>query len=127
MSILTGLTKGVTGWASGFNFYKWGAILVIVAAILVGVDRHATHKAELACEEQKTAVALERVHTVVRTVTMRVPEVQKQDSASTERRDDVRQKGVKLDEAITKNAGTTGCNLSDDELRSFQDLAESTR
>ena len=127
MSILTGITKGVTGSASGFNFYKWGAILVIVAAILFGVDRHATHKAELACEQQKTAVALERVHTVVREVTIRVPEVQKQDKVSTEHRENVKQKGVKLDDAINKSAGATGCNLSDDELRSFQDLAEATK
>jgi hypothetical protein len=127
MSILSGLGKSAAGWASGFNFYKWGAILVIVAAIIVGVDRHATHKAELACEQQKTAVALERVHTIIREVEMRVPEVQKQDEVNTAKREDVKQKGAKLDEAITKSGNTTGCTLSNDELRQFQELAKATQ
>lgn len=116
----------VTDWASGFNFYKWGAILILIAAFGWGMNQHGKHGAELRCEEQKTSQAEARTKEVVKFVEVQVPAVNAQERESNKSRAKVAVAKEKYDEAVNTRNVVPACDLSDAEFVQFNELAKQT-
>lgn len=110
----------------GLFWYK----LALAVAILVGytlfVYNKGYHKAELACEQQKTEEAEKKVKEVIKEVEVRVPVVRKIEVESAEQKEQIRILKGKLDEALSRRPENAGCNLSDAEFDGVQHLAEET-
>ena len=118
--------KSVSGWASGFNFYKWGAILVALLAFGFVMNQHGKHSAELVCEQQKTALANARTDAVVKFVNVQAPVVKEQEKKSTETKVKVAIAKEKYDEAVKARPVVPACDLSNDEFVRFNELAKQT-
>lgn len=114
------------GMLSGFNWYKWGAILLFLTALAGGSYMMGKHNCEVKVEQEKTAVAEERTRTIIKEVEVRVPVVQIREVASTKLRTEVAQLKEQLNAAINKRPDLPACQLSADELAAFQLLAGKT-
>ena len=123
---LSGIGKSVSGWASGFNFYKYGAILIVLLAFGFVMNQHGKHSAELVCEQQKTALANSQMNSIVKFVEVQVPAVNKQEQKSAEVKAKVAVAKEKYNEAVEARAVVPACDLSDDEFVRFNELAKET-
>lgn len=120
------LKSNIVGWGSGVNWYLLAAKAAVLAAALGFAYMKGTHNCELKQAHAETKQAQEQVRTVVKEVQVRVPVVQTIEKKSIEYRNRVQQSGEQLDEANRQpNAG--GCNLSPEQLRKFQELANATK
>lgn len=116
MSILSNLA----GKASGLNWYKWGAIALVLVAIFFAGRVTAT----LECQEEKTEAAEERVVAITRYVTERVTEVQTKEVKSRKELEEIARLKEKVDEAQKKRPDLPECALSDAEFESVNRLLE---
>lgn len=120
------LTK-LTGWASGFNWYKLGIYAVLFLSWTGGVYSYATHRCEIKHEQEKTVEVQTKLVEVIKEVEVRIPVVQIREVESAKQRAEIKRLKEKLDEAINGRADNPNCDLSDAEFNSVQDLAEQTR
>lgn len=121
-----GLTTGITGWASGYNWYKLGIKVVIYLGIGLAIHFHAIHQCEAKHNAKQAKAATAHATAVVAETDKRLPEVRDADTNSIRLRQTVAVTGDKLHEAI-KATPTSGCNLSDSELQFYRELSEATK
>lgn len=119
--------SNLAGWASGFNWYKYGAIAAVIAAALVLSYCSGKHNAQMDCEAEKTQVVIEKLRTVTKEVEVRVPVVQVREVESAKQRAEVKRLKEALDVAIANRPENPSCALSDSELDGFRKLSEKTR
>lgn len=127
ISIFKKLGKNAVGFASGFNWYKYGAIAVVLAALMGGSYYKGKKDCEVNTAEKETAAAVERTRTIVRNVERRIPVVQTREVESARQKQEIKTLKEKLDDALIARPESPSCDLSDAEFRSVQDLAAKTR
>lgn len=115
------------GWATGFNWYKYGAILAVLSTALVLSYCSGKHNAEMECQAEKTKVVEEKVRTIVKEVEVRVPVVQIREVESAKLKAENKRLKEKLDDAIANRPENPNCDLSDAELSGFRELSAQTR
>lgn len=124
------LLKTIKGKLPGVNLYKLGAILVLVLAWTAFVHQRATHKCELAFQQQQTEEAQEETVEVVKHVEARVPVISKKQESTAKLHAEINYLHKKLEEAIHENENRThtpACNLSDAEFSRMRELIQQSR
>ena len=130
MNILKTLRSKVTGLAfPALNWYKIGAIVIVIAAYTFIIDQRATHRCELKHEQQRTEQAQKKLEQVADHVEKRLPVVAKKEKASAELRGDVQRTKNKNEGYIyeNENRNSGSCDLSDAEFSGVQELIRQSR
>lgn len=112
---------------SGFNYYKWGAIAALLLAWTVAVHMNAKSDCEKAQLEKEKAAVVQEADDAFRFVSTRVSIIQTQEQKAAEIRYVVTKAKDKLDEAINQKPDMPSCDLSEEELKYWQQLAEQTQ
>lgn len=110
--------------ASGANWYKWGAIAAVLVALLALSYGAGRYQAGLACEQEKTEKAEERVVAITRYVTERVTEVQEKEVKSRKELAEIARLQRELKNAQDQRKDLPECALSDDEFDRTNELLE---
>lgn len=119
---LLGAVKGATP----IFWYKVGIVALIFVAYTAGVATWATHRCELKHEQQKTEQAEKKTEEVIRTITERVPVIQKVEVESAKQRQEINRLKESLDETLKNRPENSSCDLSNAELDGVRKLAEKT-
>jgi hypothetical protein len=109
---------------TGINWYKWGGIAAVLAAALILSYCSGRYQAKLACEEDKTEAAEERVVAITRYVTERVTEVQTKEVKSRKELDEIARLKRELDDATNQRQDLPECALSDSEFDAVNRLLQ---
>lgn len=109
---------------SGLNWYKWGAIAVVLAAALTLSYCSGKHNAEMACQEEKTEVAEQKTVAITRYVTERVTEVQEVEVKSRTELQEIARLKKELDYATSQRPDLPECALTDAEFDAVNRLLE---
>lgn len=120
------ILRKVLGKIPAFNMYKWGAIVLVVISYTTLVGGYGYHKASVKCEKAKTEQVEKRAAEVVRTVTERIPVVQKVEVESAKQRQEIKKLKEDLDEAIARRPESASCDLSDAEFDGVRALSAKT-
>ena len=130
MNLLKTIGKKLPSFAiPALNWYKIGAMVVVLAAWTVFIDQRATHRCELKQEKQKTEQVAKQLDKVVEHVEERVPVVNEKEKASTELKAAVA-KTKKINERYiyeNQNRNAASCDLSDAEFNGVQELIKQSR
>lgn len=117
----------ITSLATGLNWYKWGAILLVLIASHMFVGLGFRHRAEVACEKEKTALATKKLERVVAFTEKQLPEVKKQETKSSAIKTKVAVAGNKYEEAVQAKPELPSCDISDAEWLQWNALTDQTR
>lgn len=121
------IAKKAGGWFSGFNWYKWGAILAILLAWTTAVHMRATNNAQLDCQKQKTELADKKLKDQADFTNAQSEITVIKERNSVEIREVVVDARGKLNDEVAKKPDVAGCALTDGEFVQFNRLAEKTR
>lgn len=130
MNLLKTIGKKLPSFAiPALNWYKIGAMVLVLAAWTVFVDQRATHRCELKHEQQRTEQAQKKLEQVADHVEERLPVVAKKEKASAELRGDVQRTKNKNEGYIyeNENRNSGSCDLSDAEFSGVQELIRQSR
>lgn len=125
-SILRKLGKNAAGWASGINWWKYGAYAVVLTSLMSLSYYGGKHNCEIAHEKQKTEQAEVKLQTVVKEVQVRVPVVQTREVESAKQRAAIEALRKELDNATKQRPENPSCDLSDAEFNLVRELAAKT-
>lgn len=112
--------------AAGLNWYKYGAILLVIVAWTGLVYGTAAYRCNLKHEQAKTEEVAKKHEAVVEDVKARIPVVQDKEAKAAEERQEIKRLKEALDAAIKNRSENPSCDLSDDEFNSVRDLAAKT-
>lgn len=127
MALTSLLPTAAKGFFTGSNWYKWGAIAVVILAIAGGSYQYGKHKCEMAHQEQKTEQAEEKTRIIVQHVKERVPVIQKDEAEAAKLKAELSNLRDLYEKAINSRPDLPQCALSSDELRYFQEAAKRTQ
>lgn len=125
------LKTKLLGWTSGVNWQlfliKWGAVaLVFASAIALAYDRGKSN-----CEVAHANAAQEKAEAqivyFVEGVEKRVTEIKVIEKSSAKQKAEIAVLNERLKNAIEATPSNPSCDLSDDEFRLFNELADQTR
>ena len=111
---------------TGLNWYKYGAIALVVIALAVGFYARGKYVCGMEHAKQETAQAEEKTRVIVQHVKERVPVIQKDEAEAAALKAQLATLRGKYNEAINARPDVPECALSDDELRYFQEAARAT-
>lgn len=107
-------------------WYKVVIVLVLFSTYTTLVYTKGMHNAQLKCEQQKTTQVEEKMNSLVKEVTVRVPVVQTREVESAKQKTEIANLKVKLDEALNARPTNPNCDLSDAEFDSVSALSLKT-
>ena len=119
---MTKLFESLAAKATGFNWYKWGAIVAVLVAALVLSYGTGRNHGRLACEQEKREKAEQKVVAITRYVTERVAEVQVKEVKSRKELEEIARLKRRLDDEINKREDLPECALSDSEFDAVNEL-----
>ena len=115
----------LTSLASGANWYLIAIKALLLIGLAAGSYYSGKHRCEIAHEKALVVQAQKDAKTTIDNVNKRLPEVQKEDAKAVVKREDIKKTGEKLNESLKVTPAS--CNLTDEQLRYFQALADKTR
>jgi len=117
----------ITGWASGLNYWKWGAILVALLAWTAIVGTVATSRAKVECERQKTELAEKRTDSIIDFTNVQARATTVAGKRAAEIAAEVAVADKALDELYRTKQDLQSCRLSNAEVAEFNRLAKQSR
>lgn len=116
----------ISSLLTGFNIYKWGAIVAISLVVAIGIYKKGQYDCRMDYQEQKTEQAEERTRVIVQHVKERVPVIQKDEAEASKLRAELSNLRGLYEEALNARPDLPQCALSADELHYFQEAARRT-
>lgn len=127
MSLVSKLGKNAAGWATGLNWWKYGAYAAALAGALAVAYFAGKHSCEIKHEQEKTAQAEIKYVQVVKEVEKRVPVILTREVESTKQKAEIANLSKRLQDATSKRPENPTCDLSDAEFDSLQRLIDKTK
>lgn len=128
MNLLKTIGKSIA--IPALNWYKIGAMVLVLTAWTVFVDQRATHRCELKHEKQRTEQAETRLEKVAEHVQERMPVINKKQEDTATLHAEISKLRGKLKDAIYANQtrnSEPSCDLTLDEYDSVRELIKQSR